>query len=129
LAEGAPLRDSAGEVPIHDRLAIEAAAVDEIIVRRCFAYLVNQGFEDSRGNLRPEVEGLGRANERLTNKLDRLGMTPAGRAKLGLNLARTADLATAMSERDPDRRAELMAQAGVPIDIDAEAIPDEEAKG
>lgn len=120
LAEAAPVRDAAGDVPIHDRLAIEAAAVDLIIVRRCLGFLVAQGFEDSRGNQRPEVDGLGRANERLMKKLDRLGMTPASRAKLGLAMARTADLATAMSERDPARRAELMAEAGVPIDVDGE---------
>jgi len=39
-------------------------------------------------------------------------MTPRSRARLGLDLARTTDLATAMSESDPDRRARLLAEAG-----------------
>jgi hypothetical protein len=42
-----------------------------------------------------------------------LGMTPASRAKLGLNLAKTVDLATALSHPDPERRAELMREAGL----------------
>jgi hypothetical protein len=113
LADGAPVRDAAGDVPIHDRIAIEAAALLLIQVRRASAWLGTNGDTDSRGNLRPEVDALGRATERLFKALDRLGMTPASRARLGLALARTADLATAMSEPDAERRAELMREAGV----------------
>lgn len=123
LAAGAPVRDEAGEVPVHDRPAIEAAALQLIIVRRVLGYLSTHGFEDARGRLRPEVEGLERANERFLKALDRLGMTPSSRAKLGLDLARTADLATAMSEPDPERRARLMRDAGV-VDVDGEEAGD-----
>lgn len=77
------------------------------------AYLSNYGHTDSRGRFRPEVDALGKATTRLLGALERLGMTPAGRARLGLDLARTADLATAMSEPDPERRAALMAEAGI----------------
>jgi hypothetical protein len=50
---------------------------------------------------------------RVLRLLKELGMTPQARAKLGLNLARTVDLATAMSEPDAAKRAELLRQAGV----------------
>jgi hypothetical protein len=42
-----------------------------------------------------------------------LGMTPRSRARLGLDLSRTVDLATAMSEPDDERRAELLREAGL----------------
>ena len=45
--------------------------------------------------------------------LDALGMTPKSRAKLGLDLQRTVDLASAMSEPDAERRAELLREAGI----------------
>ena len=50
---------------------------------------------------------------RASDYLDALGMTPQSRAKLGLDLARTTDLATAMSEPNDDRRAELLREAGI----------------
>jgi hypothetical protein len=40
-------------------------------------------------------------------------MHAAMRARLGLDLARGIDLASAMSEPDDERRAELLRQAGV----------------
>ncbi|MGH2993753.1 MAG: hypothetical protein ACRDL1_09475 [Solirubrobacterales bacterium] len=40
-------------------------------------------------------------------------MNPRDRAAHGLDLARRIDLASAMSEPDPDRRAELLREAGV----------------
>ena len=43
-------------------------------------------------------------------------MSPRARAALGVDLARTVDLSTAMSEPDPDRRARLEAEAGVPLE-------------
>jgi hypothetical protein len=43
-------------------------------------------------------------------------MTPRSRAKLGVDLAGVVDVATAISEPDPNRRAELMREAGLPED-------------
>jgi hypothetical protein len=48
-----------------------------------------------------------------------LAIAPLTRAHLGLAYAAAADLSTAMSERDPDRRRELMRQAGVDLDEEA----------
>ncbi len=45
-----------------------------------------------------------------------LAIAPLTRAHLGLAYAAAADLSTAMSERDPERRRELMRQAGVDLE-------------
>lgn len=66
------------------------------------------GVLDLERRLRGEAAGY----------MDRLGMSPRARAALGLDLARTAatvDAATALSERDPALRRELMKRAGLPV--------------
>jgi hypothetical protein len=112
IEAGLPIKGTNGGVPFADRLAVEMCAVQVLVVRRCRAYLELHGDEDSRGNQRPEVEGLAKAAERAAKMLDRLGMTPTSRAKLGVDLARmqdaSVDLATAMSEADPDIRRQLL---------------------
>ena len=120
LADAVPLRGPDGDVMPQFIPAVESAALDLIIVQRVLGYLTAHGFEDARGRLRGEVEGLSRANARLMAKLADLGATPTSYARLGFDVARTADLATAMSEPDPERRRALMAEAGVPIDAEAE---------
>lgn len=58
--------------------------------------------------------------ERYTGRVFRLlrdlGMTPAARAKLGVDLMRQVSLAEAMSEPNPAKRADLLRQAGVDMD-------------
>jgi hypothetical protein len=55
-----------------------------------------------------------RYQDRVFRLLRELGLTPASRAKLGLDLVRSVSLAEAMSEKDPVKRKALMAAAGVP---------------
>lgn len=102
LAADAPVRDpDTGDVPVYDRMAVEVAAIDVLIVRRLFAYLELHDWSDpGTGALRPEVEHLGKANQRLAGKLDKLGMTPTSRARLGLDLQRTFDLAAYWQQQD-----------------------------
>jgi hypothetical protein len=113
LAADAPLKAADGDVPAHDRYAVELAAIALLRVRRCAAYLELHGIEDERGNLRQAFIEFGRAVEGAARMLDRLGMSPRSRAALGLDLARQADLATALSEPDDGRRAELLREAGL----------------
>lgn len=103
LAAGAPVRDADGGLPVHDETAVEAAALQLIIVRRVLGFLSTHGWEDARGNLRPEVEGLERANERLAKHLERLGCSPTSRARLGLDLSRQFDLAKHWADEDAER--------------------------
>lgn len=96
-----PLRGPDGRVLPEFTTAIESAALQLLVVRRVLGYLLNQGWEDERGRLRPEVEGLERANARLRVHLDGLGATPASYAKLGFDVARTgATLAEQLAERE-----------------------------
>jgi hypothetical protein len=59
------------------------------------------------------LELWSRAVTRLGRELDALGIGPAARARLGVDVARIADLATAMSEPDPERRRVLLREAGL----------------
>lgn len=70
----------------------------------------------ARATSAPAADLAGRMRREASDYLDALGVTPKSRAKLGLDLARTTDLATAMSEPNDERRAELLREAGVEAD-------------
>jgi hypothetical protein len=117
LAADAPLRDSAGGLPQHDAAAVSLLAqclcrLEDVTANiRDFGVFVQGGKR--KGDVRPAVELERSLRREAAGHLAELGMTPAARAKLGVDLARTVDLAMAMSEPDPTRRAELMREAGV----------------
>ena len=119
LSEGLPVRGADGGVPAADHYAVELAAVQLLAVRRCNNYLALHGEVDERGHLRPEFEGWQRAVMRASALLDKLGMSPTSRARLGVDIAKTVDLSMAMSEKDPVLRAKLLAAAGV---VDGEVV-------
>jgi hypothetical protein len=52
-------------------------------------------------------------NDRYQRSLERLAMTVPSHMRSGLDAARTIDLASAMSEPDDERRAELLREAGL----------------
>jgi hypothetical protein len=114
LSADAPLRDARDELPRHD--AAQVALLAEVLCRLddVNAYLAAHGYLDDKGRVHPAAELAGRMRREASDYLDALGMTPKSRAKLGLDLQRTVDLASAMSEPDDERRAELMREAGVP---------------
>lgn len=118
LAADAPLRDGAGGLPAHD--AAQVALLAECLCRLedVAANIRDFGiFEPKRskrkGQIRPAVDLEARLRREAAGYLAELGMTPKARASLGADLARTVDLATAMSEPDPVRRAALMREAGL----------------
>jgi hypothetical protein len=113
LSEDVPLRDARGELPRHD--AAQVALLADVLCRLddLNAYLAARGYLDGKGKVRPAAELAGRMRREASDYLDALGMTPKSRAKLGLDLQRTVDLASAMSEPDDERRAELLAEAGI----------------
>ena len=125
LAADAPLRDSAGELPRHDAVAVHELAEALCRLEDVRAHLRDTGWIDQKtGEPRTAVLAVeDRLAGRVGRLLDVLGMTPKSRAALGLDLARTVDLATAMSEPDPALRRSLMHQAGAPIDdVEAEGV-------
>lgn len=106
LAATVPLRSPDGEVLPQFVPAVESAALDLIVVKRVLGYLTAHGFEDARGRLRPEVEGLSRANARLMSKLADLGATPTSYARLGFDVVRAErerdDLALRWARQDAE---------------------------
>lgn len=120
LAADLPLKDADGGTPGADRFAVELAAIALLRVRRVSAYLELHGDSDDRGNLRAELDGLGRAVEHAAKMLDRIGCSPRARAALGLSLVRTvdqwedvlADGARRVAEREARDRAGDVLEAG-----------------
>lgn len=85
VAADAPLRDDAGELPAADHVQVRLLA-------ECLCRL-----EDVSRSL---IELEGRLRREAADHLRELGMTPASRAKLGLDVARGFDLAKHWQEGD-----------------------------
>lgn len=116
LSIDAPLRDQSGELPAADAGIVQLLAQALCRLEDVTGYIEETGWLDqSTGEPRTAVLEIERRLQAMAaGFMDRLGMTPTSRAKLGLDLTRTVDLAQAMSCEDPVRRAELLRQAGVP---------------
>lgn len=124
LAEAAPVRGPDGELPAADVAAVEVAARALRRYRTVAGWCDQYGRLDERTGAAKPAAALELETERaLCRALGELGLTPMSRSKLGVALARMADLSTAMSEPDPSRRARMMAEAGVPVDGEAEEDP------
>jgi hypothetical protein len=112
LADAAPVRDQAGELPAADEATVLAARA-LCRVRRVEAWCDMHGYLDERtGDVKPAVRYLEQATRTANELLASLGMNPRSRMRLGVDLQRI-DLASAMSEEDPERRAELLREAGL----------------
>jgi hypothetical protein len=118
LGETVPVRDPDGSVPAADLAAVEYAARALKRYRHLWGWCEAHGrIEERTGKVKAAAEYELQAERSLANALDALGMTPTSRAKLGLDLQRTAasaeELEAARIARQRlDRRAES---------IDAEA--------
>ena len=120
LSEDAPLRGEGGGLPAHDGAVVRLAAAALCRLEDVEAHLRDRGLLDADGNVRPAVDLERRLRVEALGYLAELGMTPTSRARLGLDLTRTASVASAMSEPNRARRRELLAQAGVELDDDDE---------
>lgn len=93
-AADAPVRASDGGLPAHDTIAVRLVAETLIRRERVRAEELAHGLEIAAGPRKGELRGIVqyglRLDAQLLDLLDRLGMTPASRAKLGLDLARTS---------------------------------------
>lgn len=117
LAADAPLRDVDGGLPAHDGALVRLAADVLCRLDDVSTFLRDRGWLDADGQPRESILDLERRlRAEAADHLDALGCTPRARAKLGLDLARTVDAATALSEPDPNRRRDLMTQAGLLTD-------------
>ncbi len=115
LAADAPLRDTAGNLPAADAGAVHLLAQALCRLEDVSDHLAATGWIDRRTK-EPRLTVLdleARLRREALALMDRLGLTPASRSKLGLDLARTIDLSQAMSEPDAEVRARLLKEAGV----------------
>lgn len=89
LAVDAPVRDADGGLPAADVLVVRMLA--EVLIRRERVRIeeLRHGLEAPDGKLRGVVEYGLRLDGQALEYAKELGMTPASRAKLGLDLART----------------------------------------
>ena len=100
LGDAAPVRDPDGSLPVADLVAVERTARLLKRYRHLDQWLDLHGVLDERtGDVKPAAELAARTGESLARALDQLGMTPTSRAKLGLDLARTHDVALQWSQR------------------------------
>lgn len=103
LGDAAPVRDPDGGLPAADLIAVEAAARALKRWRHLSAWLDAHGrLVERDGSVKPAAELELRAERQLNDALDRLGMNPMARSKLGLNLARSQqfDLAKLWADAD-----------------------------
>lgn len=141
LAADAPVRARDGSLPAHDAVAVGLLAETLCRLDDVREWIAQHGVFDARRKKKAKnprnragsrshrqskdpmraLEMEDRLMRRALDMLDALGMTPRSRAKLGLDLARTTSLAEAMSEEDPQRRADLLREAGY-VDGSAEEV-------
>jgi hypothetical protein len=89
VGEMLPVRDADGGVPVSDVLVTRMLAETMIRRERVRVEELRHGLEAPDGSLRGIVEYGLRLDERALALAKELGLTPASRAKLGLDLART----------------------------------------
>ncbi len=80
--------------------AVRAVAVLSMQVDYLRAHLAKYGHRDERGGWRPENQLLDAKLATYMRALAELGLTPASAARLGLDQARTLDLAQRWSDED-----------------------------
>ena len=117
LTADAPVREADGSLPAADGPAIRMAAEALVRLDRISEFIERRGWEDESGKPRPVLEYESRLRGHSLDLLKELGMTPASRAKLGLDLVRSRDLALEWA-------AEAEAEADGET-IDGEAVEDD----
>lgn len=89
LTIDAPVRERDGGLPAADSVVVRQLAEALVRLETISDYLDRRGWQDDDGMPRPVLEYEGRLRGHVLDLLKELGMTPASRTKLGLNLART----------------------------------------
>jgi len=88
LAADAPVREHDGGLPAADVPAVRLLADTLCRLDSIGEYLARRGWEGEDGKPRPVLEYEARLRSHALDMMRELGMTPASRAKLGLDLAR-----------------------------------------
>jgi hypothetical protein len=123
LAKAAPARAPGDKLPIHDKHIVGLLAATMVQFDNMTEFSREHGFLDEHGDPLTFVDVYGKVADRIARLLDKMGMTPASRAKLGLALVKQATLAEALSEPDRDKRMEMLNDLGV-IEGEGEEVTD-----
>jgi len=113
LAADAPGRDQTGELPRHDRSLVRLLAMASIRLQRCEEFIARHGMFDRGGKVKNVVNLERDFRLECSRYLDALGCSPASRARMGFDLAKTQALAeqprrsSMLDKRDPVIRDEL----------------------
>jgi hypothetical protein len=113
FAEDVPLRDPDGGLPSADALPVRLLAEALVRLDSVSEYLRRRGWETDDGQPRPAVEIEQRLRREAFEYGEALGLSPRSRAKLGLDLQRGFDLASAMSEPSPGERDRKLGAMGL----------------
>jgi hypothetical protein len=92
LAEAAPVKEG-GQVPAADRFLVAQLARVLVRLDRLTQYVDRHGDVDRRGNVRSAAKWEAKLTSQAVSMMEKLGMSPVSRAKLGLDMARTVNLA------------------------------------
>lgn len=129
LAATAPVRDQDGRLPATDEAAVEIAARALKRWRSVVTWHDMHGRIDDKGNERSSARYELDAERQLMRALDALGMSPAARARLGVDLARSASLldqAASMRAAGDRLRARAAALEAGRVDALEADIPDDQ---
>jgi hypothetical protein len=116
IGADAPVRADDGGLPAADTIAARQLAEALCRLDDIDDYLRRRGWEDDDGKERPVLAYEGQLRRHVLDLLRELGMTPAARAKLGLDLVRAAG---ASDRLDADLAASREAWAQHDQTIDA----------
>jgi len=112
LAATAPLRHH-GELPVADATAVMLLARTLVRLRSVGEWLDRNGPLDRRGKPRSALRAESKLSNQAMAYARELGLTPRSRAQIGASLVATVDVVAALSEPNADRRAVLLAEAGI----------------
>jgi hypothetical protein len=104
LASDAPVQER-GHLPRHDHVVVRQLATALCRIENIETYLAEHGWKSEEGDPRPVLEYERKLHQLVLAYLEQLGMTPAARAKLGIDMVRGRD-ALAEMEAEDRRRVE-----------------------
>lgn len=93
LGHDVPMKTADGRLPAADTVAVTLLAQQMLRLEDVREYLGRRGWQDKRGDPRKAVALEERLQASILRLLEQLGMTPAARAKLGVDIIRGLDLA------------------------------------
>lgn len=99
LAEDAPMRAADGGLPAADAAMVRLTAEVMCRLDDVTGYLAARGWLDEKGEPRTTILDLeARLRREAADHLDALGCSPRSRAKLGVDLVKTVDIAAEMAK-------------------------------